>query len=68
MKEGTRKFKAWLITEMLVTAIFGFSLGSGVQFDSGSITTIILIVSSLSAAFFGANTFEHKYADYTKKD
>ena len=57
--EGTRKFKAWIITELIICAIFGVSIGLGVKFDAASITTIILIVSSLAGAFFGANFGEH---------
>ena len=57
--EGARKFKAWLITEILIGLIFGVSLGFGVKYTPESITTIILIVASLSGAFFTANFGEH---------
>lgn len=62
---GVRKFKAWLITEIMIFLIFGVSIFSGVAFTPESITTIILIASTLSGAFFTANFGEH-WAD-TKK-
>lgn len=57
--EGKRKFTAWIITELLICLIFGVAIGFQVKFQSGDITTIILIVSSLAGAFFGANFGEH---------
>lgn len=57
--EGTRKFKAWIITEIIICLIFGSSLYVGVKYTPDSITTIILIVASISGAFFGANFGEH---------
>ena len=59
---GKRKFRSWLITEILIYVIFASALLMGVAFNSGDITSIILIVGSISGAFFGANTLEHKYS------
>lgn len=48
-----------MLTEILIVIIFGISTFSGVSFASSDITTIILIASTLSGAFFTANFGEH---------
>ena len=57
--EGTRKWYAWLLTEITIVLIFGLSMFKGVSFQSNDVTTIILIASTLSGAFFTANFGEH---------
>ena len=56
---GARKFKAWLVTEIIICLIFGVALFKGVEFNAENIQLIILIVASLSGAFFTANFGEH---------
>ena len=59
MEEGSRKFKAWLITSVINVIIFGVGIFFGVAFTPESLTTIILINSTLAGAFFTANFGEH---------
>ena len=57
--EGTRKFKAWIITEIIICAIFGVSLFKGIEFSADNVQLIIVTASALSGAFFTANFGEH---------
>lgn len=57
--EGTRKFRAWMITSIINVLYFGIGTFFGVAFTPESLTTIILINSTLAGAFFTANFGEH---------
>jgi len=58
--EGTRKFKAWLLTLIANLLVFAGGLFfGGVTYTSDAISTMVLINSALSGAFFGANFGEH---------
>ena len=57
--EGTRKFRAWFIAMLINSATFASPMFFGIAYTPESITTIILINSTLTGAFFGANFGEH---------
>jgi hypothetical protein len=67
MEVGTRKFKAWLITEIIICLVFGFALFKGVEFKADNIQLIIVVAASLSGAFFTANFGEHYSKAIEKK-
>jgi hypothetical protein len=56
---GKRKFTAWVIAMIMNAFVFGLAIAFNVKFTSDSITTIIMINSTLTGAFFGANFGEH---------
>jgi len=56
---GTRKLKVFIITLVAILFVFFFAIYRGVLFSGQEITNIILVIATLSGAFFGANFGEH---------